>query len=745
MNDIIHLGQIIQVKKTRAWGFATVNMINNDGSIRVRDKTLVVQFPSNISEAAKAGTLWEVSGKERLNQFELKDFTVSEYVIAAENIKYLRPSGRVLSRWLSSNIKGIGTVIANRLVRLNNLNKLIDDRNKVALLEVGGMNNKRVERLFEQWPNDHLHKTIEWLEAQRLPLGLGVKLFSLFGSNSIEKIKSHPFLLLAMGVSFEKTMEVAISLGFSMSDDRVIAGIALYVAIQYASKTGSTVIESKTLKNGLSRISKVPSDLDIGKIATEYGLLVKVNSGYQIYGSALMEAAVARFICETFDRAKGAHSSSSTWEINITYRIAEKALAIYEATLKFPLTGEQREAVINTVLSNVCCITGGAGTGKTTIIKAILAVYAAVTNNIPVFQIALSGRAAQRMAESTGLPAQTIAKLIFENSGSKRIHFPEHALVIIDEASMIDLFSMYRLTKILPPATRLVFVGDTSQLPPVGAGLIFQTLTNTHIPFFNLSQVKRLNESSQIHIFATSIRESALEIPEKTQRKLVDSSDCSLESNSNIPRLLELWDEAGGVGDIIVLSPTKQGLLGVYNINISLQAHVGIGRPVLHYQDPSKGWIAWITNNGSKILEGDPVIIIANNYNPDVNIRNGEFGKIIEVFETPDIDGAFGILAINDLLLPITTEILDKFELGYAITIHKSQGSEWKTCFVVLPDEAKDMIDQTLLYTATTRSSKKLVLFGNAKVLENAVRKGSQILYRKTYLRQRILSLTNAN
>lgn len=740
MNDVSHLRQVIQVKKPRAWGFATVNMINNDGTIKIRDKALVVHFPSNIIEAAKAGSLWKVSGKERLNCYEIKDFTISEYVIDADEIEYLRPTGHVLSRWLNYNIKGIGAVLANRLVRTKNLKKLIDERNKDALLEVSGMTDKRVEKLFDQWPSDHLHKTIEWLEAQQLPLGLGDQLFTVFGSNSIEKIKSHPFLLLAMGVSFEKTMEVARSHGFSMSDDRVVAGIALHVAIQHTSRTGSTVIGSNALRNAFSHIAKISSHLDVGKIAVEHGFLVKVSSGYQIYGNALMEAAIASFIFASFS-CNPPHLNRE----GISDHRVEKVLDEYEKTLNFPLTSEQREAVIGVISSPICCVSGEAGTGKTTIIKGILAIYAEVTGNIDFYQLALSGRAAQRMAQSTGRPAQTIAKFIYEHSGNKQTNLSDHALVIIDEASMVDLLSMYRLIGILPSTTRIVFVGDILQLQPVGAGLVFQTLINTNIPFFHLSHVKRQCQTSGIHRFATSIRESALEIPDKTQSTLAESSDCSLESNATIQRLIELWDEAGGVDKSMVLSPTKNGVLGVNNINVTIQTHMGTDRPRLHYLDPLHGWSIWTSQNGLKIYEGDPVIITGNNYNQHINIRNGELGKIIKVFEIPDDDGVLGLLEINGLVIGITSDILEKLELGYAITIHKSQSSEWETCFVALSDESINMIDQPLLYTAATRPSQKLILLSNPKMTEKMLKNGARCLHRNTFLSQRIAALTEVN
>ncbi|MFA6202761.1 MAG: AAA family ATPase [Gallionella sp.] len=738
-SNVTHVRQLVQVRKCRSWGCATVDLVNLDGSIKKRDKTLVVKFPEYAREAATDGSLWEVSGNEYLNQFVVNGFLVSEYTIDAENIKFLRPSGRMLSRWISSNIRGIGSVIANRLVRVNNLSALIENCDRDALLDVAGMSSDRVQRLFEQWPDESLYKTIEWLEGQQLPLGLGNKLVAIFGAEAIEKVKTHPFLLMAMGVSFEKTMQIVHELNLSMSDNCVAAGVALHVTVRFAAKTGSTVIDSKTLVNACSHVIKSPAPESVGDIGVEEGLLVKVKDGYQVYGKALMEAAVAQFLVDAHMRPSGANALLAAWEKGLARGRVAEALTAHESSLEFELTGEQREAVISAVMAPVCCISGGAGTGKTTILNAILGVFNVIAEGIPCYQMAVAGRAAQRMAESTGRPAQTIAKFIVTHLRDKKSDLPPNIILVIDEASMVDLLSMYKLIGILPSATRILFVGDASQLPPVGDGLIFHALSDTPFPFFKLTQVKRQSELSGVHRFATAIRESKLELPKRTQKSLLESEDCSIESNSSITRLVDLWLEAGGIGNI-VLSPIKKGELGVDNINAQLQQAAGLNRPALYYRNESRGWIPWITSTGAQLLEGDPILVVVNNYDEEADIRNGDLGIITEVFDMPKYEnGALGVMEINGVAIFVTSDILVKLQLGYAVTIHKSQGSEWPTCFVMLPSEASHMIDQTLLYTAVTRPIKRLVMIGDNCLIEQAIRRGSLALERKTYLRERIL------
>ena len=742
MSEITHLRQIVQVKKRRVHGYATVDLIRPDGSIRKRDKTLVVRFPERAQGAVTEGSLWEVSGKERDNTFTVNDYIVSEYAIDASAIKYLKPSGKVLSRWIVSNIKGIGGVIADRLVRLPDLLTLVENNNKPALLQVAGMSEARVERLFKEWPDDSLFKAIAWLEEQQLPLGLGEKLSSLFGAEAIDKVKAHPFLLMAMGASFEKTMEVARNLGLDMASDSVVAGVAQHVAVRYGAKTGSTVIDKKSLIDGCSRVMQDKAPDNVGDIACDQGLLVKVDTGYQVYGTALMEAAVAHFLVKAHSRQVGEGSLMSVWERSLSEASVTKTLASYEKTLEFELTKDQRKAVIGSVLSPVSGISGGAGTGKTTILKAVLGVYSSMASGMAFYQVALSGRAAQRMSESTGLPAQTIAKLIADHLGDGKPDLPNHLLLVIDEASMVDLLSMYRLIGMLPEATRIVFVGDTAQLPPVGGGLVFHALQDTMIPFFHLSQVKRQSEQSGIHRFATAVRKGRFQLPSKTNISLADSDDCSIEDKISLKRLERLWLEAGGIGHSAVLSPVRKGMFGVDSINAHLQQSIGLDRPKVCYLDAQRGWIPWVTSTGTELFLNDPILITANNYDDDADVRNGDLGVITSVNDIPDNRGIVAMADINGVPVPLTEDLLGKIQLGYAITVHKSQGSQWPTCFVVLQEESTRMMDQNLLYTSATRAIEQLVLLGAERIIKATLERGSSISFRKTFMGQRLKMLS---
>lgn len=739
MSSVVHLKQVVQILKERKGNYASVNFIDDRGGIVKRDKTVVVRFPEGTGELVVSGSLWVVSGKEDISNFTKDGYFFSEYTITASAVKYLRPSGRILSRWISSNIKDIGSTIADRLARTSNLEEIVANEDREFLLSIDGMNNKRVDNLLANWPNSHLYETIDWLEKQRLPLGIGSKLIDIFGDNAKETIKTNPFLLMSMGVSFEKTMEVATDLGLDLSGDVVLAGVAQHFASSYSFEEGSTVVDAKVLVEGCREIVGRDVPENIGELAVRQGLLVEVDGGYQVYGTAVQESVVAMYLTECLARPAGEGSLLAGWEHRLSVDRVEEVLAGYESTLNFELTDEQRVAIRGAVMSPVCGISGGAGTGKTTILAGVLHVIEALSKNMDTFQVALAGRAAQRMSESTGRPAQSIAKLIFDHIGKGVDRMPPHLLLVIDESSMVDLLSMYRLIGILPRAARIIFVGDIEQLPPVGAGLIFHALLDSHIPFFELSQVKRQGEESGIHKFAMSIRSDEVFHPGMIDTSIAESSDCFVEDNSSIQRLVELWEESTSLTSTIVLSPIKKGPLGVININRCLQEHEGDQRPQLSYFDSTRGWIPWVGSDGEILLEGDQILITKNDYDKDTDLRNGDLGLLDEVFDSPDDQGFLGMLSVNGRTIGITEDLLPKISLGYAITVHKAQGSQWDNCIITLPPESGGFMDKSLIYTAATRPQEKLILVGQFDLVEKAVEDGSAATKRITYMRQRLM------
>lgn len=746
---IYHLGTKVQVgKKVRAGGrHAAVAVIGRDGSIRPSGSRLplILAFPDDVLGLVTPGSLWLVDGPEIVTSYVSNGEKRFERTIKAIRATFIKPTGQTLARWIRDHVDGFGETLSNRLVRNKHFVKWVEGANRESLLGIQGMSESMVSALLERWPPNSLFEVINFLDKQRIPVGLSPSIIKALGEDALAVIQDHPFLLLGLGVPFEKVNAFAESLGFTFGDPEVAAGVAAHVAFLHSEETGSTVIDAATLHRRAEELTAQDLPADIGDIAVEYNLMARCSeSAYQSFGCALMEHEVANFLVKAMLRPPGSGAGLAGWETQIDRLQAEEALRRYEErNQSFSLLAAQREAVIGSILAPICGISGGAGTGKTTILKAILGCYELLAPNLPTFQVAIAGRAAQRIAQSTGKPAQTVAKLIVDHFGKDRPELPEHLLLVVDEASMLDLLSMYRLVRILPRAVRIIFVGDSMQLLPVGKGLVFHALQGSPVPFFELKEPMRHDKSSGIHRFASDLRKGNATLPPSAGLSQADSADCVFVESSDPDHLADLWSQAGGIGTVAVLCPLKTGPLGVGNMNRILQAKVGRDRPPLLYFDKYEGTIPWITSDGMRLLEGDPVLITQNHYDNDADLRNGDLG-VLEDVASATVDGlSFGTIRMSDgRKIEVSLGVLEKLSLGYALTIHKSQGSQWPTCFITLPSNASKMIDQSLLYTAVTRAQKCVVLFGDPQLIEIGIAKGGASLERVTTLPARIRHLT---
>lgn len=748
---LYHVGTPVQVgKRVRNGGrHAVVSVINRDGSIRPSPSPLplIVRFPEADVGLVAPGTLWLVDGPEVVTSYVHNGDRRYERTIKATTATFVKPTGQTLARWLKENIAGIGDVLSNRLVRTKHLAKWVETRDRESLLSIQGMSDATVDALYEGWPSSELFNIIDFLDEHGIPAGISKSILKALDVDALPLLQGNPFLLLGLGVPFNKVAAFATRMGFSSADPEFVGGVAAHVAFEHSEETGSTVIDAATLHRQAELLTKCTMPKDLGEIAVAQKLMVKCGTAaYQGYGAALMEHEVADFLVKALLRSPGSGAGQAGWwENQVDRRRVAEALHQYEEHfLDFQLLPEQREAVIGSVMAPVCGISGGAGTGKTTILRAVLGCYESLASELPAYQVAVAGRAAQRIVESTGKPAQTIAKLIAEHMGEGKPELPDHLLLIVDEASMLDLLSMYRLVRFLPYAVRIIFVGDSMQILPVGKGLIFHALQGSGVPFFELKQVMRQDEQSGIHRFATDLRNGVVTFPPAASGRLEDCADCSLDESSDLDRLADLWHQAGGISAGIVLCPVRTGPLGVDNINITLQRNVGFERPPLLYQDGERGCLPWITPDGMRLLKGDPVLITQNNYDDDADVRNGDLGILEDVVDPLADTERFGILRMSDgRKIDVNLKLLGKLSLGYAVTIHKSQGSQWPTCFITLPRNASRMIDQSLLYTAVTRAQKRALLFGDPRLIEIGIARGPASLERVTTLAARIRHLTN--
>ena len=732
---------LLQLRDQPVAGIAKAQEVATDGRVVQRRLPIAVRLPRECMPLAKPGTLWSVEGSSAIRVIERQGRKFEQEVVQARTARLQRPDGELLARWISANVPGIGEVIARRLVRaVPDLDGQVRAGNLEALCEVAGLSEQRARALLEHWPEQGLYEVIDWLQQADIPLGIAERLCRLHGGRAAEILRRDPFSLLGFGIPVRKLLRLAEALGMDLTDEVVLAGLAEHAAAVLTARTGATVFSGDQLAKEIERTGTKlgPPDAKAApECARVSGALLAVPDGYQALGHALMERTVAHFVAHAARREPGTGALLAAWEATVSRRAIRDALAECETTFPFDLTDEQRRITEEVVRYPVAVVSGEAGTGKTTILRAILGVYEAVSS-IPLVQVALSGRAARRMAEATGRPAHTIAKFVAEHGAGGRHDVPPHVLVVVDEASMVDLLSAYRLVRTLPEATRIVFVGDVAQLPPVGPGSVFHALAATRLPVFRLSIVKRHRAGSELHRFARALRRGdvpALPTLGGTGDRLAAVSHTPDMRPEHVARL---WADAGGADRAIILSPTRKGAGGVDAINRHLQQVMGRNRPRVHYADPARGWIPWINAEGLAFHLRDRVMVTANDYKAD--IRNGDLGTIVEVFEEPAHDGSGGRILVDGREIPLTEDVLASLSLGYAVTVHKSQGSQWPVCLLMLPGHASHMADRTLFYTAATRATERLILCGDRSLLEQPARQTYKTKMRRANLSRLLVS-----
>lgn len=724
----------VQITRVRKFQQASAVPILPDGSRAPRQINLAIHFPEDIFPEVESGTVWDVDGVMKRQTYKVSGWQYVEDLLVANSAQYRRLSGEVLAYYLTQKVDGVGSVIASRVARIEGIEKIIHDKDIERLCQIKGVDNQRAYSLIHFWPDKLIMEAIEWVQKAKMSPRLGRRMIEIFGPKAINTVKQNPFLLLAVGATWKEAMSLAKSLGFSLDSPQVLCAVAERASANLTRESGSIAVSEEDLKAAAYKLIKRKTPLiSLVQTVLDRNIFVRVgDKGVVSMGAALIEDTVARVITRLIQRKPGEGSILAEWERSLTEENAREALYRFASTLSFDLTVEQQEAIIGVVMAPVACISGGAGTGKTTILQAVLAVYQDLSSGLALKQVALSGRAAQRMTESTGHDACTVAKLIADHLGDGKQPLPDHVLLVVDEASMIDLLSMYRLCGVLPEATRILFVGDVAQLPPVGPGLIFHSLTkpNMPLPTFNLSQVKRQREGSGITRFADAIRNGEACLLPLAEQFLTNSKDATIETEMTLDRAYNLWCQAGGRNSAVLLSPVRKGDLGVIDINDNFQKREGSQRSLV--KNPDIPHSEWRNNTGQWLFLGDPVMVNQNDY--ELDVRNGDLGYISEVFEIITEDGSAGTVMLDSGPFPLTVEMLKKVELAYAITVHKSQGSQWPTVIVTLPPQAERMTDQALLYTGATRPKERLVIMGDQRAIDAAVRKGNVALNRKVSL-----------
>ncbi len=700
-------------------GYTVLNLVSGE------DETTCVGIFSSIAE----GENIEAEG----------EFT--EHPTYGEQFKVARfeekmPEDReAIERYLGSGaIKGIGLALAARIVRRfkEDTFRIIEEEPE-RLAEVKGISeNKAQEIAYQVNEKRDLRQAMIFLQQYGITMNLAVKIYQAYGQEVYTIIRENPYRLAddIEGVGFRTADEIASRVGIKMdSDFRVRSGV-LYTLLT-ASTEGHTYLPQEELTARTAKLLEVePEQIEkqYMDLAIERKIVMKQGETTEIYASSFyyMEANTATMLKQ----------------LNVPYDVPdieiEARIRTIEKQTGMELDEHQVTAVKEAVRNGLLVITGGPGTGKTTTINTIIRYFEG--EGLDIFLAAPTGRAAKRMSETTGFEARTIHRMLelsggvegtagFERNENNPL---ETDVIIVDEMSMVDITIMNSLLKAVVPGTRLILVGDINQLPSVGPGSVLRDIIDSHAcNVVKLTKIFRQAATSDIIVNAHKINRGEEVVLDNKSMDFffLKRYDADVIINvvlqlvkQKLPKFVDATPY-----DIQVLTPMRKGLLGVERLNGILQK----------YLNPPMSGKAEKEYGDTLFREGDKVMQTRNNYQLEWEIRT-KYGLSVDK-GTGIFNGDMGIVReINDFSETMTIEfdegrmveypykLLDELELAYAITIHKSQGSEYPAVVIPLLKGPAMLLNRNLIYTAVTRARKCVTLVGNENTFYEMVQNTSQ-------------------
>lgn len=646
------------------------------------------------------GEIWSVEGRIRTHQQYGRQVVVSAATLA-------RASGRLIVRLLQGpDFPDIGPKTAQLLWERcgERLYEILDAGDQEPLLEILGIGARGLRQaavLLDGWKTVSIEPSVyQWLDRHGFPPGLARKLVDCYGAEVLARVEENPYRLMAF-TDWAKVDDVARSMHVAVDDPRRLVA-AVEAALFERLDLKHTWTAHETLRSRLA--SWIPAHLVAEAIdqAAEEGAVVRVGNGWMAAGPAAMEEFVSERCAAMMSGAADIGAQPSLLHAPMDQAAVESALVRLHAATGLALNAGQRRAVQMALEQPLALLLGGAGVGKTTVLAAIVTI--AEEAGRTVHQIALSGRAALRMREATGFPARTIAGWLHRVERGE-ILLEDEPLVIVDEASMVDLPTLYRILRALQPGCNLLLVGDPAQLPPIGFGLTFHSLERGNtVPRVELSEVMRQAAETGIPQAALDIRNGVVPQLDRfnpTIDRGVSFIDAPRDRIADV--VMDLVSTMGGLGSAQIVGSIKgrgQKTDGaILAINAEFHAAVATGRSVLF----------------ERFCPGEPVIWTVNDY--DLGLFNGSLGTVVGRAELED-GPALAVLFDGETKL-IPGFALNDLELAYAISCHKAQGSAFP--IVIIPVVASRILDRTLLYTAVTRARRRVVLVGDRQAFIEAV------------------------
>lgn len=637
--------------------------------------------------------------------------------INVESARIKKPSGKkaIISYLSSGNIESIGKKTAELIYE-----KFKDDSIDVVfnetekLLSIQGIGKKKLEKIKESTIEARdSREALLYLQGLNISFNLANKIYKTYTDNTISIVKTNPYKLSEdiSGIGFVMADNIAMNMQMKKDSKFRISAAVSYILKNDAEISGSCALKKEDLLNKTFDLIKVDKN-KINEQINEDLLKSKIQ---------IIKIGEDEFVYD-----KDIYKAEKSCAINLSRLQNEKYIFDVKINEDFDAFSKEQEIAIKEAFNNMLLvITGGPGTGKTTIIKAICNILN--ENNLKFNLAAPTGRAAKRMQESTENVAFTIHRLIGIKPENPIPEFNEENTldcdyVIVDEASMIDIKLMDKLLKALSSKTALILVGDHNQLPSVGAGNVLKDILDTDIKSVKLKKIFRQAKESNIVVNAHKINDGLYPILNQKNKDFffINSNAKNFQNDllDLVKNRLPNYYKLDPINDIQILAPSKKSLWGIVNINDLCQKELN--------KNPN---LIKINNRIFKL--GDKVMQVRNNYeleslNPDDfddGVYNGDIGRIIDIDKNME---SLKVEFYDGNIVSYKKEDVKDLDLSYAITIHKSQGSEFDCVLIPMMPVSFMLLNRNLLYTAITRAKKLVILLGEKKILKQMVRNNNE-------------------